>query len=164
MIVSPGPGKSVHFPGGIEVVQEHAKLIIRRIQSHAPAVEPVSIEGPGIYQFGDLTLEIRVLDVGNTSSAPMRAADFVIMDDAKVKWPLELRTWKPGDRFCPLGMKGTKKLQDFFVDSRVPKEERQRTALLCDSEKICWVAGLRMDDRVKVTAETTSIVQARLIN
>jgi len=84
------------------------------------------------------------------------------MDADKLKWPLELRFRKPGDRFRPLGMTGSKKLQDFFTDCMVPGEERQKVPLLCDSDKICWVAGMRIDDRVKVEDHTRAILVVRL--
>jgi tRNA(Ile)-lysidine synthase len=59
-------------------------------------------------------------------------------------------------------MTGSKKLQDFFTDCKVPREERQKVPLLCDSDKICWVAGMRIDDRVKVEDHTRAILVVRL--
>jgi tRNA(Ile)-lysidine synthase len=58
-------------------------------------------------------------------------------------------------------MSGSKKLQDFFTDCRIPREERQTIPILCDSEKICWVAGMRLDDRVKVDAGTRQVLKVR---
>ncbi len=85
------------------------------------------------------------------------------LDAESVKWPLFFRFWKDGDRFYPLGLGGSKKLQDFFVDSKVPGRERRRVPLLCDQEKICWVVGYRLDDRVKVTPQTTTYLAYREI-
>lgn len=157
-------GKSVRFPGGVEGVQERDRLVIGKIQPAVSALETVSIPGPGTYLFGEHTLEIALLDARIPSDPTGNSKNLVLMDDAKIRWPMELRPWRPGDRFRPLGMTGSKKLQDFFVDSGVPRAERHRIALLCDREKICWIAGLRMDDRVKVSAQTFTVVQARLIN
>ncbi len=156
-------GKSVRFPGGVEAVQERERLVIGKIQPAFPAFETISVPGPGTYRFGEHTLEIALLDARIPSDPTGKAQDLVLMDEAKIRWPMELRPWRPGDRFRPLGMTGSKKLQDFFVDAGVPRTERHRTALLCDREKICWIAGLRMDDRVKVTSHTSIVVQARLI-
>ena len=83
------------------------------------------------------------------------------MDAGRVKWPLRIRSWIPGDRFCPSGMAGTKKLQDYFTDARIPREERIKFPILCDSEKICWVVGLRLDDRVRPGPETRQTVIVR---
>jgi tRNA(Ile)-lysidine synthetase-like protein len=47
----------------------------------------------------------------------------------------------------PSGMSHLKKLKDFFIDEKIPKYERDKIAIICDSEKIIWVAGLRQDQR-----------------
>jgi tRNA(Ile)-lysidine synthase len=84
------------------------------------------------------------------------------MDADRLKWPLHIRSWKPGDRFCPLGMEGSKKLQDFFTDLKVPRLDRGGIPILCDREKIVWVADLRLDNRVRTRPETRGLVAARL--
>ena len=72
---------------------------------------------------------------------------------------LVLRTRQPGDRFVPLGMRGEKKLKDFFIDEKVPREERDEILLLCDSLHILWVVGYRIDDRVKVSPSTERVLR-----
>jgi tRNA(Ile)-lysidine synthase len=58
---------------------------------------------------------------------------------------LFVRSWKPGDRLKPAGMKGSKKLQDLFTDLKIPKTERHRTPIITDSEKrILAVGNLRV--------------------
>jgi tRNA(Ile)-lysidine synthase len=76
--------------------------------------------------------------------------------------PLTVRTWRPGDRFQPLGMNGTKKLQDFFVDAKVPREERTRVPLLCAADgRIAWVVGYRIAEPFKVTERTRRVLCVR---
>ena len=77
----------------------------------------------------------------------------------KVGKELILRRRRPGDRFQPLGMKQTKKLQDFMVDSRIPRSWRDRVPLVCSSEQILWVVGWRIDDRAKVTENTKQVLR-----
>jgi len=59
-------------------------------------------------------------------------------------------------------MGGSRKLQDYFTDARVPKNERRRVFLLCDKEKICWIIGHRLDDRVKIDRRTRNLLHVRL--
>lgn len=91
---------------------------------------------------------------------------------------LALRRWRPGDRFRPLrgqdgpgsagdrgsGTKagGTKKLQDFFVDCKVPRLERRRTPLITSGDEIAWVVGHRIDDRFKVTPASRTVAKIRV--
>jgi tRNA(Ile)-lysidine synthase len=66
-----------------------------------------------------------------------------------------LRHWQPGDRFCPIGQKAASKLQDLFVNARVPREERHgRVIAAAASGEIFWVEGLRMAERFKITPTT----------
>ena len=93
-------------------------------------------------------------------------ADFVIdkspevaqLDFCKIHFPLTLRHWRHGDRFHPLGMKGSKLLSDFFVDQKFTELQKQNVWLLTSSDNdILWVVGLRIDDRFKVMDSTQTI-------
>ena len=84
-------------------------------------------------------------------------------DANKLKFPLKLRKWQEGDAFRPIGMKGNKKLSDFFIDQKFSIQEKENTWLLCSGSKIIWVVGHRMDDRVKIIDETTKIYRLELV-
>ena len=77
-------------------------------------------------------------------------------DCFQLTFPLRLRRWKEGDTFCPLGMNGNrKKVSDLFTDEKISRFDKERTWILETSKgNICWVVGLRMDDRFKVTENT----------
>jgi tRNA(Ile)-lysidine synthase len=72
---------------------------------------------------------------------------------------LTVRRRRPGDRFHPLGMKQSKKLQDFMVDVKIPRAWRDRVPVVSTGEQILWVVGWRIDDRVKVTEKTKEILR-----
>lgn len=79
-------------------------------------------------------------------------------------WPeLFARYRRPGDSFYPLGMGGRKKLHDFFVDAKVPREVRDTVPLVTTATDIVWVAGLRLDARWRVREETTCAVHFRFV-
>lgn len=67
--------------------------------------------------------------------------------------PLRLRAWRPGDRFQPLGLPGGKKLQDFFVDTKVPRAQRRRVPLLMAGERVAWVVGHRIAETFRWRGE-----------
>ncbi len=85
------------------------------------------------------------------------------MDAAKIDAALAIRARKPGDRIRPLGMKGTLKVADLFVNHHVPQLVRARWPLVVSGDKVLWVAGLRMSEDVRFTDETQEIVMLRLI-
>lgn len=91
---------------------------------------------------------------------PEHVAQF---DAEKIKFPLTIRHWRNGDRFKPIGMKGSKLLSDFFNDLGFSTYQKQNVWLMTDVEKrIIWVVGYRIDDNVKVLASTKSIFQCNL--
>jgi len=166
LIYSGKSGKSIQIPGGIEAVRCGAALVIRSRRYIQPPEGPLDmtlrIHEPGNYVIGKFGFEFRLCD-RTARGTPDSGADCVRMDSDKLKRPLELRFPRTGDRFRPLGMSGSKKLQDFFTDCKIPREERKMVPLVCDSEKICWVAGMRMDDRVKVDTGTRQVLMVRLL-
>jgi tRNA(Ile)-lysidine synthase len=92
-----------------------------------------------------------------------KSSDVALLDVDKIHFPLTLRHWRHGDRFHPLGMKGSKLLSDFFVDQKFTEVQKQSVFLLVSAEnEILWVVGYRIDDRFKITDTTKSIFVCRL--
>lgn len=89
-------------------------------------------------------------------------AEIACVDFHKLSFPLEIRKWKEGDYFFPLGMNKRKKISDFFIDNKLSIPEKENTWLLCSQGKIVWVAGYRIDNRFKVTEQTTHIYVVKL--
>ena len=96
------------------------------------------------------------------NSVPPADAPTVCIDADKVKGTLHLRHWQEGDYFRPIGMKGKKKLSDFFTDQKLSVFEKEEVWIVCDDEHIVWVAGYRMDDRYKITADSRTILELTL--
>jgi tRNA(Ile)-lysidine synthase len=86
-----------------------------------------------------------------------------LMDYGNLQFPLKMRNFRPGDRFRPLGVKGTQKLKNFFIDHKVPKFERPKVPLLISGEMIAWIVGYRIDERVKVTEKTKKVLVVKVV-
>ncbi|MGE5314354.1 MAG: tRNA lysidine(34) synthetase TilS [Acidobacteriota bacterium] len=80
-------------------------------------------------------------------------------DASALSFPLTVRQWQAGDWFIPLGMKAKKKLSDFFTDRKIPLVRKKRIPVVLSGNDIVWVAGLRLDERFKVTSQTRSVYQ-----
>jgi tRNA(Ile)-lysidine synthase len=86
--------------------------------------------------------------------------DEVYFDKSKVNFPLFVRKWQKGDYFYPIGMQGKKKLSDFFIDLKLSQIEKEKIWLLCNADdQIIWIIGKRLDDRFKITEQTTKIIK-----
>ena len=82
------------------------------------------------------------------------------MDADALTFPLKLRLWEPGDWFCPLGMKGKrKKISDFLVDAKVPRNRKDQVYVLESGGAIAWLVGFRLDERFKISETTVRILK-----
>jgi len=86
------------------------------------------------------------------------------LDGEKLQFPLLLRKWKHGDTFRPLGMKRMKKLSDFFTDAKFSLIEKEDCWILVSGGQIVWIAGIRIDDRFKITNETKKVTELTINN
>lgn len=85
------------------------------------------------------------------------------IDYDKIKGDLYIRNRKPGDKFIPFGMKGNKKLKDYFIDNKVPREERDNIPIIVDDKNIIWVIGYRLSDLYKVDKNTKNVMSIQYI-
>jgi tRNA(Ile)-lysidine synthase len=84
------------------------------------------------------------------------------LDAGKLEYPLVLRKWQPGEYFQPLGMQGFKKLSDFFVDQKFSIPEKEQTWIVYSGDKVVWIVGHRIDNRFRITRETSKVLMLRL--
>jgi len=86
-----------------------------------------------------------------------------LLDFDDLDFPLTIRTFRPGDRFQPLGMEGEKKVKDLFIDCKIPALYRKRVPILFRGDRLLWIAGIRIDHRARLKPETRNILRAELI-
>jgi len=108
---------------------------------------------------GVIKLESHDFDDHYKINKDIRTAQF---DKNLLRFPLIVRKWRKGDYFCPIGMKGKKKLSDFFKDEKYSLLQKENIWLLCSGENIIWLIGKRIDNRYKVTDKTKFILNASL--
>lgn len=144
-------GKRVVLDSSFQVIKRYDYLYVESIQEEK---SDEMLKCP-------FTIETQLDLVDELSKADLTEGS-ILVDADQIKGKLYLRHRINGDRFRPLGMKGEKKLKDFLIDLKVPREEREDIWLLCDEEKIIWVVGLRMNELCKVTKNTKKVMKISL--
>lgn len=157
------PQGTLNLPNGITVRKIYNRLAFSTANGASKSDFHYRLEGPGTYHIKEIdrTLvleEVEGLPESGFPPSPLTA----YLDAGKIQYPLILRNLKPGDRFIPLGMKGHKKIKDFFIDLKVPIQARHRTPILFSREAPAWVCGFRIDDRFKVTSSTNRVLKASI--
>jgi tRNA(Ile)-lysidine synthase len=84
------------------------------------------------------------------------------LDISKLVFPLELRRWHEGDTFYPFGMNKRKKISDFFIDNKFSLWEKEQTWLLLSGNDIVWIVGKRVDNRFRITTDTSEVIEFRI--
>ena len=141
------------LPGGIEAVSDYG--IVRFQRPHtATAPEPARLGVPGRCRFGDWEVSCAV--ERHAAGAPdLGSLDAPVLDAALLAPTLTVGGWLDGDRMSPLGLAGTKSLQDLFVDRKVPRSVRGVLPVVESDGEIAWVAGVAVSEAFKVTDQTT---------
>lgn len=110
-------------------------------------------------------LAVECIPKENIKSGEMKyEKDFMYLDADKLSFPLEVRKWKAGDRFRPLGMKGFKKLSDYFVDKKITIQQKESTFVMLSEGIIVCILGHQIDDRYKITEQSKHIYRIKYIN
>ena len=144
-----------------QVLKDRDRLYIAPLQEPS-AWQPIEIP----VATGELTqpLHLSFQLMERTSDFQLeRASDTAYFDAEKLPGRLTLRLPQTGDWFVPFGMRGRKKLSDFFADQKMNRWEKLRQPLLCAGESIVWVVGRRADDRFRVGEETKMIFSVKKI-
>jgi len=119
---------------------------------------------PGRTIIEELGKEIVIEEVNGAQFRDYKESlTMAFMDYESLQFPLRIRNFRPGDRFHPLGIKGTQKLKEFFIDHKVPKFERHKIPLVISGEMIAWIVGYRIDERVKITEKTKRVLKVKLV-
>jgi len=112
-----------------------------------------------------IPMSFEVLDKKDISMEEIinQEKNIVYIDYDKITFPIILRKKQEGDSFYPLGMKGKKKLSDFYKDEKISLPEKEKIWLFCDTKNIIWVSGKRLDERYKISENTKRILKIKML-
>jgi len=162
-------GACIDLPEGIQACLDPNSLIITRAGSCPPALRfCYTLDRPSgrvvnlvIAETGDRLQfsETGAPDLMEIRRTGQHAAFF---DINKLDFPLTVRNFRPGDRFAPLGMRGTQKVKKYFIDSGVAASLRPRCPLLISGGEVIWIAGYRPGAAARLEPATQRVLKAEL--
>jgi len=161
---------AAHLPEtGLELRSQHYRLLIDRatvcvLSADAPPPESLQIQEDDLMVRLPEGGTLFVMEVPVVPPFP-DGQTAVIVDAARLQYPLRLRNWQSGDVFQPYGMGGQRqKLQDFFTNLKLSRLEKERVRLLENGDgAIIWVVGFRLDERFRITESSTKAIQIQKV-
>jgi tRNA(Ile)-lysidine synthase len=142
----------------VRAVSEYGVLRFQRREDGLDPA-PALLTVPGECRFGDWDL---ACDLDGAELGPVTSTtDAPLLDAGVLAEELTVRSWRKGDRMRPLGLDGTKSLQDLFTDRKVPRSLRNRLPVVESEGEIVWVAGVALSERFKITGATERVARLR---
>jgi tRNA(Ile)-lysidine synthase len=109
-----------------------------------------------------LQLKLKKLNISKNFEV-IKDSNIAMLDFDKLSFPLILKKRQKGDYFYPFGMRGKKKLSDFFTDLKLSLPDKENIWLLCNGDDIVWVVGHRIDNRYRITSKTKRVFVSELV-
>lgn len=150
-------GKVIDNIKGLKISNSYGELIFE---------ENLDIE-PKDYEFtlemGINTLEYDLcIELSRVESLGVGSKSIAYFDGDKCNGPIKVRNRRNGDRIVPIGMSGSKKLKDVFIDEKIPRDLRDELPIFLDDEKIIWIGGVRQSELTKVDENTVNIIKIEI--
>ena len=145
-LVNEPEGGVVELSGGVEAQVEGGHVRF----STGTAAEPpsVTLPVPGVCRFGSWEVRAEL-----SSGVPdVEGADLAVLDPGALAGSLVVRAWREGDRMRPLGLGGSKTLQDLFTDRKVPRSLRHALPVVTSDGRVVWIAGVAVSEEFAVTS------------
>jgi tRNA(Ile)-lysidine synthase len=155
-----GEGGVVELGRGLQAVAESGTVRFTK-EGQAPAPAPVRLAIPGSVRYGDWEISAELAEGRIAPAGP----ELATLDAERLGAAVEIRCWRPGDRIRPLGLRGTKSLQDLFTDGGVPRSLRSQLPVLVADGRIAWVAGVAVADefRLEPHSQRSAVITARVL-
>ena len=165
-LVHPSSSFRAHLPCGLFLEKRYDEVLLGRGKRSQPPPFEVELAVPGrtpIQEIGKAIVSESVAGsgcAGNIEATPETA----LLDYDRLRFPLKVRNFRPGDRFQPLGVQGSQKVKEFFIDHKIPAFERPSIPILVSAQDIAWIVGYRIDDRFKITERTRKILKVQVVS
>jgi len=150
-------GSSIHLKENIIATKERSELVVRRGSALRKEKSAYKIKVGQKLNINGKVISVREVNRKMFKFSPDKSVEYISGDGLGNIF--EIRKWKEGDKFQPIGMKGTKKISDFLSDEKTSSINKKDNLVLTNENKIVWVIGHRIDDSFKITSKTKKILK-----
>lgn len=166
LIQSPRKEARINLPKGIIADRKASYLYITRNEIKTELIEyEIEIPINSSIIIEELGIKVEAQKISKEKSKLFSTGNCTkSFDVEKISGKLTIRNRRNGDKIKPLGLGGTKKVKDILIDSKVPLEKRNSVPVICDEEKILWLAGYCMSDEAKISDSTKDVVRISIKN
>jgi tRNA(Ile)-lysidine synthase len=155
-----GQAGKIFFSSSHRLIKDREFLILTSIKEKESEVFLINENDEIIYN----PVKLRITTEKNNSDFEIQKDKSVaVFDKSKLKFPLVIRKHNIGDFFIPFGMKGRKKVSDFFIGEKFSLLKKESIWLICSGEDIIWIVGHRTDNRYKINNKTNDILKIFLL-
>ena len=164
---------NLDLPAGIRIQRSYRTLFISKEQKIRRKLLPLfvyMIQQPESGSSFLLLLDKLDINMKFTVVESVSAADLcnhrkktAFFDMDILNFPLMVRNLMPGDRFRPLGCNGTQKVKKYFINKKVPRQDRACTPVLLNRDRIIWLAGYQLDESAKIKDSTVKALKVELL-
>jgi len=163
VITAERPNASLNLPGGISLSRAYDRLGMQKAVPAVVFIREFVISGPGSYQFENGS-SLLIESSGEYSGISPDAGGMVQFDPDKAPFPWLVRSFQPGDRISPVGMTGSKKVKDLFIDKKIPLNLRRQIPLVFSDNTLIWVCGVRLSANVIADEASKRTLSVRYIS
>ena len=155
-LINKEAGREIDLSQNLKAFRERDIIVIRRKQERKSFV-PIPLRIGDSVNIGTRTLTIKNVDKAPAKFSGSRQTEYISADE--IKGSFVLRKWKQGERFFPIGFKGSKKISDFLNEMKVSSFNKKEQLVLTNRDRIIWVPGFRIDDRFKINNKTKKVIE-----
>ena len=157
-----GPSARLDLPGGLQARRGYDSLAIGPRAEDAPAPRrEVPLKAPGTTIHAELGVALRARLRRHAPPPPGAEPLAALLDADRLGEGAVLRARREGDRFHPAGAPGGRKLKEYLIDRKVPREERDRVPLLAVGKEVAWVVGHQVSEKFRARPGSKRLIALR---
>ncbi len=149
-------GRKISLSANLEAIKDRGKIIIypklNKVSQHL-----ITIHSGEEKEICGKKISIRLIDEKKIRFDQNRNHEYISADELENKF--DIRKWKAGDKFIPLGMKDYKNVSDFLIDEKISAHLKKDQLILLNRNQIVWIIGLRIDNRFKIKEKTKKVIE-----